>query len=66
MNCILCQKSLDLFDPAVTTIQFETHNGNPVLNRVFNLCEKCAYGVLEQFVKADPMCKRCEADESKE
>lgn len=66
MKCNICQKPLDIFDPSVTTVQFETHDGNPVLNRLFNLCDKCAYKMFEQFIKADPMCKKCDSEEKAE
>ena len=66
MKCILCQKTLDLLDPNKVTITMEPDNGNRFLLRVFYVCEKCAYRIVEKFYKADPICKKCDVDENTE
>lgn len=67
MKCNICQKPLDILEPSVTTVQFKTHDGNPIFNRLFNLCDKCAYKMLEQFIDADPIvCKKCNSEEKAE
>lgn len=64
MQCAICHKTLNLFDPNKVSITMEPDNDNRYLHRVFNVCEKCAYGFIEQFYKADPMCAKCDADEN--
>ena len=66
MQCAICHKSLDLLDPNKVSITMEPDNDNRYLHRVFNVCEKCAYGFIEQFYKVDPMCAKCDANEKLE
>ena len=66
MQCAICHKELDLFDPNKVSITMEPDNDNRYLHRVFNVCEKCAYSVIEQFYKADPLCVKCDAEEKSE
>lgn len=53
-------------DQTNAVIKIEQANGNPVLNRAFDVCEKCAYGIFEIFYKADIMCKKCDTEEKAE
>lgn len=65
MQCMLCRKTLDLIDPNKVTITMEPENDNRFLSRAFYVCEKCAYKIVEHFYEADPIIKKCEADEKK-
>lgn len=62
MNCQICGKKLDLFDPSNVDVTIADGKGEPVMNRHFVVCENCACKVLALFATSDPMCKKCDKE----
>ena len=60
-KCPECKKELELCDPTVVELHFRGYE--QAVNRNFFLCEKCALGIIQKFIEADPMNQRCNTDE---
>jgi hypothetical protein len=61
MNCIVCEKALELSDPSIVEIHFR--GAEAALNRNFFVCEKCALKLIGRIAARDPMIRRCNADD---
>ena len=57
-NCSLCQTKMEVNNMDEVYIHFFKTNDRK-LTRGFIVCEKCACGLLQKFVEADPMNRRC-------
>jgi len=63
VKCIKCKKDLELCDPTLVELHFR--GAEKATNRNFFVCEKCALGMIQEFVESDPIIQKCDADESR-